>query len=149
MSRDQGKAGKKNKRKVGVPQITSVSPPADKDPAVARPSPSDRHRLGIPTSNGILYLDHEQILALRAAGSYTQVICENGELHLISRNLRRIEADLPSDLFFRCHRTHVINLTKVASLLNHGGHRALMSTGLKVAVSRSRWEALLQAMERQ
>ncbi|MBZ0205840.1 MAG: LytTR family transcriptional regulator, partial [Flavobacteriales bacterium] len=109
--------------------------------------PRQGHKLAVPTKEGVLYVDHEKIIALQADGSYTWVYCEAGKRLLVSRNLHSLSAELPHALFFRCHRAHVINLAMVESVLHHGGYRVLLKTGLVITVARSRWAALLIAMK--
>ncbi len=86
------------------------------------------HKLAIPTMDGINYIELADIVALHAEGSYTRVYCENGDRHLVSHNIGKVEQVLPSSHFYRCHRTHVINLRKVAKLMRTGGCRALLVT---------------------
>lgn len=101
-----------------------------------------RHRhLPLPIKDGVLYVDHDHILFLQAARSYTHVHCR-GARHLVCMSLHALEALLPADRFFRCHRSHLINLTEVRCLHVHGGHRVEMSSSHHVEVSRRRMAQL-------
>lgn len=91
-------------------------------------------------------MDHADILALQAEGSYPWLICTDGKRLLVSRNLRCLSAALPSALFFRSHRRHLINLGQVAELLNHGGCRVRMKGGLELSVARNCRSALVEAL---
>ncbi len=114
-------------------------------PATPEPCSS---RLRIPTTDGAIFIEHHEILHLLAEGSYTRVHCELGVKHLVSMNLHELEEKLPVPHFFRCHHSHLINLSKVKKLIKHAGHRVLLATGESVEVSRRKWAALVAAMER-
>jgi len=92
-------------------------------------------------------VDFDSILALEAEGSYTRVHCQRGTQHLISRNLQKVERELPKANFHRCHRAYVLNLHKVAKLIGNGGHRAILACGFVVPVSRRNWPGLRKAMQ--
>lgn len=105
------------------------------------------HKLKIPTKEGLLFVDHDDLVALRASGSYTWVIHGSGDRILVSRTMCILATGLPGSTFFRCHRSSIINLMKVEELQRHGGYRVLLQHGLSLAVARSRWAALLAQME--
>lgn len=106
------------------------------------------HRLSIPSSDGMTYVDVDRIVRLEAEGSYTHVILGPGTKYIVSRNLSALEARLPTMNFFRCHHSHVINLLKVVKLVRNDGYHVLLSTGMKICVSRRKWAALVAAMDR-
>lgn len=103
------------------------------------PSPS---RLALPSMAGTVYVEHRSILYLRAAGSYTHVHCMHGAKHLVSQHLHALEQHLPPRMFFRCHHSNLVNLTKVERTMRHADHRILLSSGETIAVARRRWAAL-------
>ncbi|MBK9421084.1 MAG: LytTR family transcriptional regulator [Flavobacteriales bacterium] len=104
-------------------------------------------KLAIPTKDGLLFLEHDNVVCLTAEGRYTRVQCQDGSSHLVCENLHDLELQLPPARFHRCHRSHLLNLAKVSQLFRHGGHRAKLITGLVVLVSRRHWAALLAAMQ--
>lgn len=103
-------------------------------------------RLEVPGAKGVEYLTLESVAALHAEGSYTDIHCVNGAHYLVSSNIHRLERSLPPNLFFRCHRSHVINLVKVLRLDRENGYRAFLTGDIHVAVSRRCWSALREAM---
>ncbi len=106
------------------------------------------HKLAVPTKEGWHYVNHDDLDALEADGSYTWVCLGSGDRLLVSRNLGSIEANLPHPPFFRCHRAAVINLSKVVDVFSLGGYRVLLRNGSKVIVARSHWSSLLAAMKK-
>ncbi|MEO6284252.1 MAG: LytTR family DNA-binding domain-containing protein [Dyadobacter sp.] len=75
------------------------------------------HHLLLRTEGRINKLNYDQIVYLEASRNNTKVITSSE--HFISTTpLSSIETQLPAELFFRVHRSFIINLSKVTSL--HG-----------------------------
>lgn len=85
---------------------------------------------------------------LQADGSYTRVCCTGNLKYLVCDSLGMLERLLPPQRFFRCHRSHVINLAMVQQLILQGGYRVQLSTGHTVEVARRRLAALKEALAR-
>lgn len=65
------------------------------------------------TSRGEIHLlKPEEIVFLRADNIYCTICTESGEYHC-DMSLGAIEKRLPSDMFFRLHRSYLVNITKV------------------------------------
>ena len=105
-------------------------------------------RFVVATSEGRVYLRMNEVEHLWAEGGYTTVHCTNGTRYLVCKHLGAMEKDLPNDHFFRCHHTHLINLTKVVKTFRTDGMRVQMENGKMISVSRRRWSALAMALER-
>ncbi len=103
-------------------------------------------RLEIPTATGVEYVAIETVVVLHAEGSYTWVCCEGGIRHFVSGNIHKLELLLPLGRFIRCHRSHVINLSKVLRLGRVDGYHALLAGNLRVEVSRRYWPVLRSAL---
>lgn len=59
-------------------------------------------------------LDMAKIIAIKASGSYCMVLTENGDEIMVSKNLKHFEKLLlDSKLFFRSHRTWLINVKHI------------------------------------
>lgn len=78
------------------------------------PAISSNHLL-LRTEGRINKLSYDQIVYLEASRNNTKVITSSGHL-ISSAPLSSIEAQLPAELFFRVHRSFIINLSKVTSL---------------------------------
>lgn len=79
------------------------------------PPPALINHLLLRTEGRINKLNHDQIVYLEANRNNTKVVT-TGE-HLISTApLSSIETQLPGELFFRVHRSFIVNLSKITSL---------------------------------
>ncbi|MCB0479486.1 MAG: response regulator transcription factor [Crocinitomicaceae bacterium] len=72
-------------------------------------------RIIIPHKGEQMILPLEQILAIEAKESYSVIHCDNSKNYMVSRNLKHFESLLNDNSFFRCHKSWLINTSKVSS----------------------------------
>jgi two-component system LytT family response regulator len=77
-----------------------------------------------------------EIFRLESQDGYTIIHTKNKQQHISSKHLKRIEKKLDSKLFFRIHKSHVINITEVRTYEKGSGGFVVMSDGSMVTVSR-------------
>ncbi|ELR72726.1 two component transcriptional regulator, LytTR family [Fulvivirga imtechensis AK7] len=111
-----------------------------------REAPRYPARLSIPCKNGSLYIQADQILKLDASGSYSKIFLENGDSHMASHNLSYFEKLLDPGRFFRCHHSHIVNLTKVKRVLFEMGMIVVLTDGSCVDVSKRKKTEFNQRM---
>jgi len=82
-----------------------------------------------------------------ADGDYVRVNA-GGAVHLLSTTLQALEATLGGDRFLRIHRSVVVNLDRVRELHREpdGSGYLVLDGGVRLRVSRGRWERLVQAL---
>lgn len=104
-----------------------------KDPASPLSS-----RLAIPGREGLVLLKHEDILYLEANDSYTTVHLKDGKRSVSSKHIRVFENNLDPKVFFRVHKSYIINLAHLSSFNRTEGNMAVLDTGAMIPVSRRR-----------
>lgn len=77
-----------------------------------------------------------EIFRLESQDGYTIIHTKNKQQHISSNHLKKIEKKLDAKLFFRIHKSHVINITEVRTYEKGAGGFVVMSDGSIVAVSR-------------
>lgn len=102
----------------------------------------------IQVKDGVIFLKQKDIIRLEASRSYTALYLDNQVKYVASKNLGDFEAQLDPGTFFRCHKSHIINLHKVQKFVNHDGLFALMSDDSMPDISRTLKEVLLQRLKR-
>lgn len=75
-------------------------------------------KLQLPTRNGYDWINHSDIVFLKAEGNYTEVHTRNGK-HLTSNTLKLVEDLLPPVSFVRVHRSYVVNVAFIKSYDRH------------------------------
>jgi len=103
-------------------------------------------KIGLPTTDGILFVNVDDIVRCEADGVYSIFYMSNGEKIMVSKNLKNYE-DLFSDRkFLRIHKSHLINTRHVSKYINGDGGNVIMSDGSNVEVSRRKKDELLNMM---
>lgn len=99
----------------------------------------------IPTPDGFVIVNSSEIVRLEANESYTRIFLSNGDKHLSSKNIRVFEQNLNPRIFFRTHKSHIVNvLYHLKGFSRVDGNVALMSNGCRVPISRRKLSDFLQ-----
>lgn len=104
-------------------------------------------RIGISSVNGKLFIPVEDIVRIEADGGYSTVHTQQGEKHVASKSIGYFEELLPKEVFFRCHHSHLLNLTFVKGYLNQDGGVAQLRDGAIVPIASRRHAAFLERFE--
>nr|WP_196139578.1 LytTR family DNA-binding domain-containing protein [Aliikangiella sp. G2MR2-5] len=76
------------------------------------------------------------IFYCKASGDYVELYLKDKQMKLFSGSLKKLESELPST-FLRVHRSYLVNLDQVQSLISEaGGGNLIMSNDEQVPVSR-------------
>jgi len=77
------------------------------------------NKLIVPTSKGMSFIPQEEVLHLEGYEGYTKIHLLDKTEILSSYNLGKFEKMLESS-FFKCHKSHIVNIAKVRSFENEG-----------------------------
>lgn len=94
-------------------------------------------KIALPDSEGLEYVAINDLLYIKAEGSYTEVHLQNGEKRTLSKNLREFTDKLGSEGFYRVHNSYLINTSHIKKYLRRDGGVVVMSNKAEVPVSRS------------
>jgi two-component system LytT family response regulator len=95
---------------------------------------------------GVVFIAPREIVKLQASGSYTDIFLDDRARITASKVLKEFESLLDPKLFYRCHNSFVVNLSKIKKLLNQDGYFIEFSDGSKAEVSKKNKEELLARM---
>ncbi len=102
------------------------------------------HKLPVPSPDGIVYLDPDNIVYLQGDINYTHIHLIQGNKITSSKTLKDFEQNfLPAKQFFRVHKANIINLSYVSKYLKGDGGEVIMSEGSSLEVSRHKKVELL------
>ena len=68
------------------------------------------NKLAIPTSEGYTFLNSNELMYCQADLNYTVIHTSKNERLVSSKNLKEFEELLNPSVFFRCHKSYIINL---------------------------------------
>jgi len=89
----------------------------------------------------------KDIIRMEAENSYTQFFIKNQKPLIISKPLKDYEKILPQEQFFRCHKSHIVNLDYLLRYDKREDEVLIMQDGSKVPVSRRKLDTLLEKMK--
>jgi two-component system LytT family response regulator len=98
----------------------------------------DKNLVLINHSKGFTLIDFKDIVWLEASDNYTNLFLNTGKKIVASKTLKEFEAILPSNVFFRIHRSSLINIDFIKEYSNAEGGTIIMSDGTSIQVSKAR-----------
>jgi two-component system LytT family response regulator len=100
-------------------------------------------RLCLPTQKGFTIVKLEEIVYCEAQRSYTMFRLVNDKSIVISKPLFDYDKLLADTVFFRVHKSFLINMMHIKEYLRGEGGTVVMSNGMDIEVSRRKKELFL------
>jgi two-component system LytT family response regulator len=94
--------------------------------------------LAVPTIEGLLFYDIDEIIRIEASGAYTIIYSVKRENVVSSKNIKEYELQLPVDNFYRVHNSHIINIKRLLKYDKGRGGFLTMEDGSVVELSTRR-----------
>ncbi len=95
----------------------------------------NNQKIGLPVSDGILFINAEEIIRCEASGSYTVVYLVNKKSITVTKTLKEIEDLLPAPNFVRVHNSWIINSRYLKKYYRGKNSYVEMEDGSIVAIS--------------
>jgi two-component system, LytTR family, response regulator len=112
-----------------------------------QPENNTFNSIALPTRDGYQMEKISNIIYCRARESYCQVHFRGKFSYLVSQSLKQIEEILPSDLFFRIHKSLLVNLNFVHTYKKAEGI-IILQNGEELEVAHRRSEEFLKRLTR-
>jgi len=93
-------------------------------------------KIGIPDSDGLVFINLSDIIRCDSDGNYTFFILTTGKKIIATHTLGEYEQMFADNNFFRVHRSHLINLEHVKKYIKGEGGYVIMTDNSQVEVSR-------------
>ena len=103
-------------------------------------------RIAFPTSDGLKFIDLDQIVRCMASNNYTHIFLANKEKILISKSLKDVENILPHNNFCRIHNSHLVNLKYIRKLIKGDVSLLVMNDNTELEVSRRKKDELVRIL---
>ncbi len=94
-------------------------------------------RFALPIKDGYRYILLDDLVYIKADGSYAQLHMRDGERIIISKKLAWFEQRLPGHSFVRAHRSFLVNQSHILEFHRNDGGYILTTTNERIQVSRS------------
>ena len=93
----------------------------------------------ITTKKGLRLCDANKIIRIQGMGNYSKIYFADGSYaSTIAKVLHWFEEHLPAGVFWRTHKTHLVNTRHVKQLPTSQKHYLVLNNGETLAVSRRR-----------
>lgn len=105
--------------------------------------------IALSTQQGLLFVKIDDIMYLEASSSYTYIIMSDKTKHLASKTMANFEEVLNDNvLFFRAHKSHIVNLKFIKQYIRGEGGELIMQDGKNIALSRNRKQDFLNLFKK-
>ena len=114
-----------------------------------KPNAQRLERFVIKSGGRVFFVRANEIDWIEAAGNYIKLHVGT-ETHLFRDTMNSIESQLDSDVFFRIHRSHIINIERVKELQPwfNGEYVVFLKNGTRLTLSRSYRDKLQERLGR-
>jgi two-component system LytT family response regulator len=109
--------------------------------------PARSERLVVKSGGRLFFLRADEIDWIEAAGNYVRLHV-GSEAHLLRETMTAIEARLNPDVFFRIHRSHIVNIERIKELQPwfNGEYVVILRNGTQLTLSRGYREKLQERL---
>jgi two-component system, LytTR family, response regulator len=95
--------------------------------------------IALSTNKGLLFVKIEDIMYLEAESCYTHIVMNDKSKHLASKTMAAFEEVLQDNpLFFRAHKSNIVNLKFIKQYIRGEGGDLIMQDGVSISLSRNR-----------
>ncbi len=109
--------------------------------------PVKTNKIMVPIAHGFTILDCDHIIRLMADDCYTKIYTSEGKSLTVSKTLKEFESIVPTDNFYRIHKSHLVNLHYVKEFSKLDGGFVTMKDGSKLELSRRKIHEFVQKIK--
>lgn len=100
--------------------------------------------IALSTQQGLLFVKIDDIMYLEADSCYTHIVMNDKTKHLASKTMATFEEVLlDNSLFFRAHKSHIVNLKFIKQYIRGEGGELIMQDGNTISLSRNKKQEFL------
>ncbi len=105
--------------------------------------------IALSTQQGLLFVKIDDIMYLEADSCYTHIVMSDKTKHLASKTMATFEEVLlDNSLFFRAHKSHMVNLKFIKQYIRGEGGELIMQDGNYISLSRNRKQEFLNLFKK-
>ncbi len=105
-------------------------------------------RITLSHTGGFSVIEMKDIVRLEAESNYTRVFVQDKKTYFVSKPLKVFEDNLKDNIFFRVHRSYIINLNFVKEFLREDGGVIVMIDDAKIQLPKARNSDFMEAMKK-
>lgn len=105
-------------------------------------------RITLSHTGGFSVIEIKDIIRLEAESNYTRVHMADRKSYFVSKPLKVFEDSLPDNIFFRVHRSYIINLNHVKEFLREDGGIIVMADDARIQLTKARYIEFIEALRK-
>jgi two-component system LytT family response regulator len=105
------------------------------------------YMLSVPTSDGAEIVNIDDIVDIKAEGSYSVLFLQDNSTMLVCKNIGEFQEHLPEEEFCRVHNSFIINLKYIKKIRRKGGFSAELLKGKTIPISRNRKDDFMNKID--
>ena len=104
------------------------------------------NKITLPSLKGFKVINTDGIIYIEGDDNYTTVFSDDGKF-VLSKTLKDFENILDGDEFFRVHKSHIINISRMKEFLHEDGGVVVLDNGSRISISRRKLPEFLEKMK--
>ena len=105
-------------------------------------------KIALPTLDGFQLERVNNIVYCQAEETYCKIFTTRNEVILVAKPLKNIDELLPDNLFFRIHKSYLVNMNYIRSYSRTDGYKVILENGTELDVATRRNEEFVKALTR-
>jgi two-component system LytT family response regulator len=105
------------------------------------------NKLAVLNGEEYSFIPFSRINYLEGDGNYTKIFTLDGEKFHTPRTLKTYEEILPKELFYRIHKSHLINLNCIEKYNRNDGNHVFLQNNICLSVSKRKAEDFLRVIQ--
>lgn len=105
--------------------------------------------IALSVQEGLLFVKIDDMMYIEGSGCYSNIVMTDGTKYLASKTMGVFEevlADHP--LFFRAHKSHLVNIKFIKQYIRGEGGEIIMQDGKNIAISRAKKQEFLNMFKK-
>jgi DNA-binding LytR/AlgR family response regulator len=101
----------------------------------------------IPNRKVLKIINQKSVMYVRAEGNYSVFVMEDQTELTVCKTLEFIEKSLGNSAFFRCHKSYLVNLTKIREIAR-GRPELLLKNNIRLPIARRKRKEFIKSLYR-
>lgn len=101
-------------------------------------SQTETRQLLLNTANTVKLINHNQIIFVEADDNYSKLYLDDQSEFRLSKTLGLVEEEINNEMFFRCHRTYLVNVFFIKEISKGDDMSITLKNGSKIPLARRR-----------
>ena len=103
-----------------------------------------KRKIIIINNDLLLVKGFSEVVYLESSGRNTKTHCSDGKEYLIKKCLSQVEESLPSEKFFKIHKSFIINVDYLKGININGHKTVLLHNGIELNVACRKYKNFME-----